>query len=393
MPRTPSPAQILASQQNGKRSRGPSAPGATPKPALDSTKSGLRAQMFVLAHESILRSERCNQCHDYYNPQSPVAIHCTNECARASLLADRTDQYRQAELDKQVRQEEFRFNRKQRRRVRYLGVKLKTRPGEAVEQLQAFGQGVGFLSDAFNGLIDEVRTWGHLPPHVAVLGLQVCGCTPEPASVGRNDLAYTIQINNLGCTPGVPAAVIDAWLEPARRPAALRDRSRHALTGADPHECRQRLLAVLEAELDRLRDLAARVREEVDLPSLCEALNRASILTEESARRARSGAEARAMFHRASRELLKTLIQDREDGVGPLSSVLGPLSAGNDAGAEATPQAAVVEEPAPAVAAVEAGSQREAAGPAGAGRPLPGGPGAAAGSGPGGRTFHQGTRE
>ena len=36
---------------------------------------------------------------------------------------------------------------------------------------------------------------------------------------------------------------------------------------------------VLEAELDQLRDLAMRVCQEVDLPSLCEVLNRASIVT------------------------------------------------------------------------------------------------------------------
>ena len=103
MPNTPATAQISASQQNGTRSRGPSAPGARPKPALDANKSGLRCQTIALAHESLLRSERCNQWHDYYKPQSPVAVHLTNECARPMLLADRTDQYRQAELEKQPR--------------------------------------------------------------------------------------------------------------------------------------------------------------------------------------------------------------------------------------------------------------------------------------------------
>ena len=109
-----------------------------------------------------------------------------------------------------------------------------------------------------------------------------------------NALAYAIQINNLGCTPGVPAAVIAQWLEPAHRPAALRDRPRHELTGTDPRECRERLLAVLEAERDRLRDLDEQVRREVDVPSLLEALDCVSILTEETARRlARSQSEAR----------------------------------------------------------------------------------------------------
>ena len=184
MPRRPSPAQIVASQQNGKRPHGPCSPGAKPKSSADATNSDLRAQTIALAHESILRSERCNQWHDYYKPQSLIAIHLTNECARSSLLADRTEQYRQAELEKDARQQEHGWNRRQRRRVRYLGVKLKTRPDEAVEQLQGFGQGVGFLCDAFEGLIDEVRTWGYLPPDVALLGLQVCGSTQEPASIG-----------------------------------------------------------------------------------------------------------------------------------------------------------------------------------------------------------------
>ena len=102
---------------------------------------------------------------------------------RASLLTDRSAQYRQAELDKQVREEERTWNRKQLRRLRYLTSKIKTPPGEALEQLQAFGQGVGFLFDCFEGLIDEVRTRGYLPPNLAEIALQICGCTQEPASI------------------------------------------------------------------------------------------------------------------------------------------------------------------------------------------------------------------
>ena len=261
------------------------------------------------------------------------------------MLSDRCAEYRQAELQKQVREEERTWNRKQQRRLRYLMSKIKTSPGETVGQLKEFGRGVGFLFDSFEGLIDEVRTWGHLPPNLAEIALQLCGCTPEPASIRDNPLAYTIQINNLGCTPGVSASDIDSWLEPANRPAALGHRPRHEVMGTGPGECRERLLRLLEVERDRLRDMEERVTREVDHPSLLEALDRASILTEETARRlARSQSEARTTFHRAWKDLVKVLAADRED-LGPLSSVLCPSCSGNVAVMEAASEG---EEPEPA---------------------------------------------
>ena len=246
----------------------------------------LRGRTIILGHDETLAAERCKLWHEHYQPQSLILKHLTTECARSSLLADQVAEFRQAELEKQAREEEHQWTRRQRRRRRYLGIKIKTRPAEALDQLLDFGEGVAFLVDGFAGLVDEVRTWGHLGPHEAERDLQVCGCTPEPASVGRNPLAYTLLINNLGCTPGVPAADIDTWLEPVRRPAALRDLPRQALIGADPDECRRRLLAALEAEHDRYTELAGRVHEEIDIPSLCQALNGVCILNDESARRA-----------------------------------------------------------------------------------------------------------
>ena len=98
--------------------------------------------------------------------------------------------------------------------------------------------------------------------------------------------------------------------------------------------------------------------QEVDGPSLLEALDRVSILTEESARRlARSQTEARTTFHRAWKDLVKALAADREE-LGPLSSVLCPSCSET-------------------VAVAEAGSEGEEPGLAGADRPLPAGADAA----------------
>jgi hypothetical protein len=171
--------------------------------------------------------------------------------------------------------------------------------------------------------------------------------------IGCNPLAYTIHINNLGATPGVSAADIDPWLEPLRRPAELRDRPRHELMGANPQECGIRLLGILEAECNRLVTLADRVREDVDIPSLCESLNRVCLLTDKEARRAaRAHTEARINFRQAANDLTKALDRAKKAKSGhsspvpgPLSSVQGHSSAKDDAGAEAAvarPEAADV---------------------------------------------------
>jgi len=323
--------------------------------------AGLRARTITLAHDPMLVAERCKLWHEHYQPQSLISEHLTTECARSSLLADQVVEFHQAELEEQARREQKTWLRRERRRVRYLGGKLNTRPAEALAQLQGFGEGVGFLVKVFEGLIGEVRTGGYLTPEDTRLCVQVCGSTQEPASIGRNPLAYTVLINNLGGTPNVSAADIDPWLVPVRRPAALRDRPRHSLLGADPDECRMRLLKALEAELLRLRALADRVREEVDIPSLCQALNRVCILTDESARRAAcSHTEARVTFRQASNDLVKALERDRKNGVGHSSSVPGPLPAGDRAEAEAPAKAAVPEE----TGSVEAGFESQGAGPA-----------------------------
>jgi hypothetical protein len=299
--------------------------------------------------------------HEAYQPQDLILAHHVTELARSSLLADQMAEFRQAQLTEQARREELRWRRGRQRRTRYLGIQIRTRPAEAVEQLLAFGAGVEFLVDAFLGLIREVRTLGHLSAEVAVRDLEVCGCTQEPAAIGCNPLAYTILINNLGATPGVSAADIDPWLGPLRRPGELRDRPRHELMGANPEECGIRLLGILEAECKRLQSLADRVHEEVDIPSLCQALNRVCILTDKEARRAaRAHTEARGNFRQAVNDLTKALDREQKKRSGPLSSVNGHSRAGNGAATEEPAKAARAEE----AGAMEAGFESQGAGTA-----------------------------
>jgi hypothetical protein len=336
---------------------GPTSSGSEPPSPPGATKASHRVQKITLVHDHMLEAERCKEWRDSQNLQALIAEHLTNECARSVLLADQVAGFRQAVLEKQARDQEYKWTRSQRRRARYLQTKLKTRPAEAVEQLQAFGSGLVVLIDAFQRLIDEVNELGFLTPPVVTRGLEVCGCTEEPAAIAGNPLGYTLLVNNLGATPGVSTADIEPWLAPGRRPAVFRGRPRHELVGADADECRRRLLAALEAERARLDALAERVHGEVDIPSLAEALNRVAILNDAAARSAaRAHTEARVTFARSSKDLIKAL--ERKDG--HLSSVPGHLSAGSDAKAEATAEAGVAR----SAAAVEAVPDGQAAGPA-----------------------------
>ena len=246
----------------------------------------LRARNIALAHDETLCAERVDQWHQHYQPQSLITEHLTTELARASLLADQVAEFRQAELEKQARHEEHQWRRRQRRRVRYLGIKIKTRPAEAVDQLQAFGAGVEFLVDDFTASSRRSAPGAICGRNTTVLGLQLCGCTPEPAAIACNPLAYTILINNMGCSPGSAGGhrpVAGADPAPRRTPRPAPAGAHRCQPGGMPDAgCSRRS----KPSASGIRELSAGCDEEVDIPSLCAALNRVCILTDEAARRA-----------------------------------------------------------------------------------------------------------
>ncbi len=127
----------------------------------------------------------------------------------------------------------------------------------------------------------------------------------------------------MGCTPGVSSAVVAELLKPENRPDELRDAPVDAIFGSDADENRDLLVGQLELEVERLQTVATRLEREIDGPRLRAVLQRASILTEEAARRlTRSHAEARSSYHRATSALWPLLEREKEQGL--------PESAGDD---------------------------------------------------------------
>jgi hypothetical protein len=203
------------------------------KSAQRGTKSGLRAQTVALPHESADRSDRCNHWHDHYQPRSPAAIHKTNRCARATILTDRVDVYQQSELEKQVRETKEAWHRAQRRRQRYLAGQIRKDPYAIMCKLKSFGAGLAFVIRGLELMLVELGKRGYLEPEGLEGALLSLGFPPDDASICRNELAYFITVNALGCLPDQPAPELAKWLEPANRPLSLRNKPREELMGAE----------------------------------------------------------------------------------------------------------------------------------------------------------------
>ena len=207
MPCNPSPSQSQASRENGMRSRGAVSADGRKRSAQRGTKSGLRARTHALGHESADRAERGDHWHGFYAPRSPSALHMTNQCARATLLSDRVDDYQHAEFTKQVREEKEKWHRKQKRRLRYLAGQIRKKPPcEIVKKLMAFGEGVAFLAESFQAMIHEINERGQLSPEAVECLRMMFGMPLDEEENRRNRLAYWITLNTLGCTPEESAA-------------------------------------------------------------------------------------------------------------------------------------------------------------------------------------------
>jgi hypothetical protein len=290
-----------------------------------------------------------------------MAVHLTNECARATLTADRCDNYRQARIEEQTTGARRDWEERRERKVNRLARQVNDRPESAVKQLLTFGHGIRWMIVCFEEMLGEVQSQGFLAPDSLALGIKLLGISPVSARIRQNLDAYTISLYNLGCTPWVSATVIQEWMEPANRPDVLRELPEDQVIGRDAAENRELLVTALEDHVDRLRAEDERISRDVDWPSLASVMKKASILTEDDARRvARSHAEARATFHRASKDLIPALERDKENDLSEPTS--GEDEHGdNEAEAEAANEPSVVVEAGAALAA--SGDPAEGLGP------------------------------
>src|SRR4051794_40176887 len=115
------------SRRNGRRSRGPATEAGRSRARQAARDRGLKARTIPLTHEDHQAvADRAEQWHDDLKPDTPLACHLINECARASVLADRCDRFLQASIEDQVEQASRLFHRRRRRQLAEQLRKLRT---------------------------------------------------------------------------------------------------------------------------------------------------------------------------------------------------------------------------------------------------------------------------
>src|SRR5438270_12353236 len=133
------------SRQNGRKSKGPSEQGRL-RSRYNALKHGLRAETLVLPDEDpAMIAARASAWGEYYQPESPAAIHLTDQCVRATLLADRCDRFQAAALSRQMREAEERWDRDQEDRLERIKTLMREDPGAALVELQRLVMGLRWL--------------------------------------------------------------------------------------------------------------------------------------------------------------------------------------------------------------------------------------------------------
>ena len=141
MPRKPSPLQSESSRKNGAKGRGPKSPETKLRSCQSARKWGLFARTVALPHELPQWAEQQYLAH-LLSTKSPASMHLTNECVRATLIADRCESYRQATIEEQGQNERRKWRLAEKRKADRLAKELRGRPEATVPKLQSFGAGM-----------------------------------------------------------------------------------------------------------------------------------------------------------------------------------------------------------------------------------------------------------
>jgi hypothetical protein len=302
-------------RQNGRKGRGATSAAGAARSKLNGLDWGLRAQTYPLPGEEDADAAAQAEWHARYRPRSPAAVYHAQQCARASVVAGRCERFARARITDQKRKAVRNFKRRGPRRVQRIVARIpKDRLG-SVHALAQFSDGCRHLACILAGSIEFVSSRGYLLPEEIDTALWAHGIAPVLESLARDVTAYTLFILNLGATPGVAPAELDARLDPAGRPAALRGLPHEALLPADAERCGAQLRALIQKKADEYRAEADRLRRECDEPELRRMLEEAEFLSDADAKRwQRCHAEQRLTFLRSEAALYKALDRDGEDG-------------------------------------------------------------------------------
>ena len=298
-------------RKNARNSTGPKSEAGKARSRYNSTKHGMRSEVLPLPNEDpAIALERAFCWNDFYQPQSPAAQHLVNECVRATLLSDRVAHFHDHQLANQVRHAKSNWEQEQDDETQQHLALMEHEPARAVRLLKRTHYGCTTLLMRWEALKKQFEMAGHWEPSEADEAMRMVGCVPELDQLQASVDGFLICVMNALsteprnvsrileiCAPKNVPPVLKTMIDEERRPnlATARDWVR----------------AVFNKELEDIRTLGKQWQER-DFAARREAVDRATILTDETAARLflRYHSESRNAFHRAYGNLIKTLERD-----------------------------------------------------------------------------------
>lgn len=345
-------------RENARKSTGPKTREGKNRARANALKHGLRAEVLVLPNEDAAQVEaRVNDWFAYYQPESPAAVHLTNQCIRATLLSDRLDRFQTSVLSRQVREAERSHLIAQQTEIERLRKLLHFDPASAVRQLKQTSAGCLYLMDRWMYLAECLQNRGFWDEAERMEAIQLQGADADPSVFCVDTIAALTHLHALLCNPDFNRRLIEDAFQPGFLPTSLRILySPQNLPS--PEEARQRLTAIMVGHMAWLQENEPLLHEQFEVPALAEAAQRAMVIDDPDLARLflRYSSEARSGFTRAYKDLLKTLDNDRDASATPdepapiIEAVVDapePADAPEHACVEATPEPAEPESEAP----------------------------------------------
>jgi len=152
-----SAARVLASQANGKKSKGPVTPEGKAVSRCNSLKHGLTGAGIVLPDEDAAEvSKRFDDLQAQFNPATPMGKILVHRVALLSVRLERSAEHEAAYLGEKIRHAQESYDEECQVAVEDLMDQLADRPGLCVRRLLRTPQGVDALIGAWHDLREDL---------------------------------------------------------------------------------------------------------------------------------------------------------------------------------------------------------------------------------------------
>ena len=291
-------------RNNARKSTGPKTAEGKARASKNALKHGLRAEAFALSpDESEELKTLTDEWVDYYQPETPGLRATLDRCVLAVVQQKRCAQFQAARVGKQVREAVEGFDQDQQSRLDALTEGFHCDPETVVRHMKRFALGCRWLIAQWEGLqkkLDAKGCWTSRGD--AERAIRLLGKRPETFRLDTD--VYELNLfNTLAHEAPNEAAV--AWSrDPRNAPESLRETLAFGLPSRE--DSIDALRAILDENLDALKEREERLRTNIEEPNRAGAADSAVLLMgPEGALFIRYEKMHDAAFHRAYKALLK----------------------------------------------------------------------------------------